>query len=79
MGSLGQVEGVQMESRQETPAALTVEEKGLGKGREKRMTEGRAYCNYFSLGEKVRSYMKKSSRRQKREKLHQGVREAMGI
>lgn len=28
MGSLGQVEGVQMESRQETSAALTVEEKG---------------------------------------------------
>lgn len=37
MGSLGQVERVQMESRQETPAALTVEkkEKGLGEGREK--------------------------------------------
>lgn len=28
MGSLGQVEGVWMESRQETSAALTVEEKG---------------------------------------------------
>lgn len=28
MGSLGQVEGVQMESRQETSAVLTVEEKG---------------------------------------------------
>lgn len=27
MGSLGQVEGVQMESRQETSAAMTVEEK----------------------------------------------------
>lgn len=28
MGSLGQVEGVEMERRQETSAALTVEEKG---------------------------------------------------
>lgn len=28
MGSLGQVEGVQLESRQETSASLTVEKKG---------------------------------------------------
>lgn len=71
MGSLGQVEGVQMESRQETPAALAVEEneKGLGEGREKRVTEGRAYCIYFSLGGKARSYVNKSSRGKKGQSL----------
>lgn len=68
MGSFGQVEGVQMASRRETPAALTVEEKGLGE-RKKTVTEGRAYCIYFSLKEKTRSYVTKSSREKKREEF----------
>lgn len=45
MGSLGQVEGVQMETRQETPAARQWRRrKDYGRG----MTEGRAQCIYFS-------------------------------
>jgi len=75
MGSLGQVEGVQMESRQETPAALTA----LGEGRERRVTEERAYCIYFSLVEKARTYVKKSSRGKKREELQRQLGFNLGI
>lgn len=70
MGLLGQVEGGQMESRQETPAALTVneKEKGLGEGEE---SDRRKSILHFSLGEKARCYVKKSSRGKKREEFEQ--------
>lgn len=73
MRSVGQVEGVQMESRQENSAALTAEEKekGLGERREKRVTEGKACCIYFSLGVKARFYVKKSSKGKKKKKFEQ--------
>lgn len=55
MGSLGQVEGVQMASRQETPAALTADEKekGLGEGEESDRRKSILYLFFLRRKNKI--------------------------
>lgn len=80
MGSLGQVEGVQMESRQETPAALTVEkkEKALGEGREK--SDRRKHRLYlFFLRRKNKTLCEEKQQKERGKSLSNELTEATGI
>lgn len=80
MGSLGQVERVQMESRQETPAALTVEkkEKGLGEGREQ--SDGRKHILYlFFLRRKSKILCEEKQQKERGKSLSNELQRQLGF